>query len=42
MSRDAIAFIVRLKCESSAPFGWPVVPDVYSMTAVSSGAVACV
>ena len=28
MSRDVIAFITMLRCESSAPFGCPVVPEV--------------
>jgi len=32
-----IAFPTMLACVSSAPFGWPVVPDVYRMTAVSCG-----
>ena len=34
--RVTSAFAVRLPCVSSAPFGRPVVPDVYSNTAVSS------
>ncbi len=28
-----------LKCVNSAPFGYPVVPEVYRMTAGSSGMV---
>jgi hypothetical protein len=39
MSREAIAFSVMFRCVSSAPFGCPVVPDVYRMTAVSYGSV---
>jgi hypothetical protein len=34
----ARALRVRFSCVSSAPFGRPVVPDVYSSTAVSEGA----
>ncbi len=42
MSRDTMALVTMLKCVSSAPLGCPVVPEVYRMTAVSSGAVASV
>src|SRR5512134_3254179 len=33
-------FIATLACVSSAPFGLPVVPDVYRITAVSLASVA--
>ena len=33
---DSSAFFVNPACVSSAPFGVPVVPDVYRITAVSS------
>src|SRR5438309_8458406 len=37
-----VSFMNRFRCVSSAPFGLPVVPDVYRITAVSSPAVASV
>ncbi len=30
------AVAIRFRCDSIAPFGWPVVPEVYAMIAVSS------
>ena len=38
ISREIIALVSILLWVSSAPLGLPVVPDVYRMTAVSSGA----
>ena len=42
---EFIVFMMRLKCESTAPLGRPVVPDVYMMkagacsgTSIESGA----
>ena len=38
----APAVYSRFACESTQPFGGPVVPDVYTIVAVSSGATAAV
>ena len=36
VSIEVATLLLRLAWVSSAPFGWPVVPEVYRITAVSS------
>ena len=33
-------FVMMLRCEPTAPLGWPVVPDVYSIVTSSSASRA--